>query len=144
MIPQGAEPIIAARLKGKRPADMVIVSLGEKPDCLNPIVYAKTGIAYDWRWVRGLEVCVYITNDDDWPDLVKDIAMHRPAYLELWNYVEKWGAHVYLIPTAQTVDRPVRQWRFELDFLPWMDFQNKDFIERRRYERDQNGIPYAI
>lgn len=145
MIPPGSEKIIAARMKGKKPAAMVLVTLGEAPTGVdNPVVKASPAIAYDWRFVRGLEVCVYVTDDDDWPMLVKDIAMQRPDYLGLWNRVGKWGAHVYLPPTADSVDKPVRNWRYELDFLPWMDFENQDFVERRRYERDENGMPYAI
>lgn len=145
MIPPNADKIIEARLKGFRPAAMVIVTLGEGPSGIdNPIVPVRLGIAYDWRWVRGLEVCLYVNDADEWPVLLEDIAKQQPEYLGLWNYESRWGTDVYYFPTLDTVDRPPRQWRRELDFLPWMDFQNKDFIERRRYERDGNGIPYAI
>lgn len=148
MIPKNAEKIIEARIKGFRPADMVLISITEppkvRPGAVNPIVIAMPGIAYDWRWVRGLEVCVCISNEDDWPAMVKDIAIHWPNYLALWNHADQWGAHVYLSPTPETVDSPRRQWQFDLDFLPWMDFQNHDFVERRRYERDENGVPYVV
>lgn len=145
MIPKNAERIIAARLKGQRPADMVLVALEAPPrvpnELVNPVVIAMPGIAYDWRWVRGLDVCVYMHNDDNWPDLVQDIALQRPDYLAVWNHADGWGARVYLVPTAATVDKARRLWRFELDFLPWMDFQNKDFIERRHYDEYADGIP---
>lgn len=145
MIAQGADKIIAARMKGLKPAAMVLVTSGEVPKGVdNPAVIARFGVAYDWRWVRGLDVCVYVRNDDDWPDMVKDIALQRPSWIGLWNYADKWGATVYLPPTAESVSKPVRQWRYELDFLPWMDFQNADFIENRRYERDENGLPRTI
>lgn len=141
---KGAQPILDARMKGKRPADMVMVALAEPIKTDNPVVYADAGQRYDWRWVRGLDVCLNVTDGDDWPNTLFDIARGRPAHLELWNREGKWGAHVYLIPTAEDVAKPVQHWRMELDFLPWMDFQNKDFIERRRYVRDENGIPYGI
>lgn len=145
MIPEGADAIIAARLKGFKPAAMILVTMSEKPQGVdNPIIVAKHGVAYDWRWVRGLEVCMCVADDDDWPLLLEDIAKQNPEYLGLWNYQSEWGTHVYYLPTIDTIDRPRRQWRRELDFLPWMDFENKDFKDRRRYERDENGIPYAI
>lgn len=143
-LPDGAKPIVDCRLRGKRPADMVLVSLGEPVQTANPIVIAQCGQRYDWRFVRGLDVCVYLTNDDEWPQIVKEIALCRPAHLELWNRVDAWGAHVYLVPTEDDISKPVSFWRYDLDFLPWMDFQNRDFAEMRRYARHENGMPYAI
>jgi hypothetical protein len=140
----GAEPILRARLKGKRPADMVLIVLGASVQTDNPVVYAQCDERYDWRWVRGLDVCVYLTNDDDWPGIVTEIARCWPAHVELWNRVDQWGAHAYLAPTPDTVDKPRPMWKFDLDFLPWMAFQNDDFIAGRRYARDQQGVPYAI
>lgn len=144
MIATNADKIIAARLKGMRPADMVIVSLGPAHKTDNPLVTANPGVAYDWRWVRDLDVCLYVSDADDWPHILKDIALQHPKHIELWNYPGNWGAHVYLMPTAQDIGRPVRMWGYELDFLPWMDFQNRDFIERRQYARNEGGIPYVV
>lgn len=142
-LPTNAEAIVRARLKGFKPADMVIVSMVGPVETENPIVLAKSGVSYDWRWARGLDVCMYLRDDADWPDTLLAIAKARPEHLNLWNHADGWGASVYLIPTAQDVERPVNMWRYELDFLPWMDFQNRDFIERRQYARDNNGVPYA-
>ena len=144
MIPTGAKEIIDARLKGLRPADMVIVSMVGPVKTDNPLVHAKPGVAYDWRWVRGLTICLYIRDEDDWPTTAKDIWLQWPEHVELWNFSDQWGAHAYLVPSARDIGLPRRQWRFELDFLPWMDFQNRDFIEGRTYERDELGMPYAV
>lgn len=144
MTPEGADKIIAARVNGLRPADAVIVSMVGAVKTDNPVVHAKPGIVYDWRWVRGLEVLLYFRDEDDWPNTAKDIALGRPAYLDLWNQAGQWGAHVYLIPGAAEVHKPIRQWRYELDFLPWMDFQNNDYITGRTYGRTESGFPYAI
>lgn len=140
----GAKQILDARLRGQRPADMVLVSLGEPIKTVNPVVLAECGQRYDWRWVRGLDVCVYMTNDDDWPSIAKDIALCRPEHLELWNRADEWGARVYLIPTANDVEKPVQYWRYDLDFSPWLDFQNDDFKAMRRYARDESGFPCVI
>lgn len=144
LIAKNAEKIIEARMKGYRPADMVLVFLEDALTSNNPAVYAKPETAYDWRWVRGLDVCVYVSDADDWGHLAKAIALQRPDYLAIWNYEGKWGARVYLIPTASDVRQPVRYWRYDLDFTPWMDFQNADFIAKRQYERNEYGVPYAV
>lgn len=143
-LPANAQMILDARLKGFKPADMVIVSLVGPVGADNPTVFAKLGTKYDWRWVRGLDLCLYFTDEDEWSELVKEIALQRPEHISLWNNVGNWGATAYLSPTAADIGLPVRRWKYELDFTPWMDFQNKDFIECRTYARDQNGMPYAV
>lgn len=107
----------------------------------NHVVRAMPATEYDWRWVHGLELCIYVADRQDWVDTLKAIALHRPAYLCIWNCHEHWGAKVYLTPTAEDLARPVRQWHYELDFLPWMDFENEDFIECRIYTRTPEGMP---
>lgn len=137
---KGAEPILAARMKGRRPADMVLVSLAQAPKSHNPFVLASPAERYDWRWVRGLDIGVYITNEDDWPGIVKDIAICRPDYLCLWNRNEKWGATIYLVPTLDDLTKPVMHWKYDLDFLPWLDFQNTDFAAGKRYGSFTEGM----
>lgn len=135
-----AQPILDARLKGFKPDGLILVSLVGHVSAANHVVRAIPATPYDWRWVHGLELCVYVGERLDWVDTVKSIALHRPAYLCLWNCQEHWGAHVYLIPTAEDIGKPVREWSYELDFLPWLDFQNDDFIEGRTYARTPEGI----
>lgn len=135
-----AQEILAARMKGLRPSDMVIVSLVGPVGAENPTVFAKPELAYDWRWVRGIDVCVYLDDDQDWSKTLMDIAKSRPEFLSLWSVTGKWGAKVYLIPSAGDVGRPVRAWKYELDFLPWMDFQNADFEACIKYKTNDWGI----
>lgn len=143
-LPENAKAIVQARLRGMKPADMVIVSLVGPLETENPIVIARPGVSYDWRWARGLDLCLYLNaSDDTWGLTAMDVAKARPAHLSLWTPADGWGASVYLVPTAQDVCKPVSMWRYELDFMPWMDFQNRDFIECRRYARDERGMPYA-
>lgn len=143
-LPENAETILRARMKGLRPSDMVIVSLLGAARTSNPLVLARPDAAFDWRWVRGLEVCLYVDDQPNWYDTLKDIAVQRPAYLGLWNASGQWGADAYLIPTAEDIAKPVPEWAYELDFLPWLDFQNTDFHVGRRYARTPEGLPYAV
>jgi hypothetical protein len=138
-----AQPILDARLRGFKPDELILISLVGHVDAENHTVRAIPGVAYDWRWARGLEVCMYVGERQDWVDTVKAIALQRPDYLGLWNCFKHWGARVYLIPTADDMARPAHEWTYELDFLPWMDFQNADFLECRTYNRTPEGILYA-
>ena len=143
MIAMNAQPILDARFRGFKPSDLVLVSLVGLVHAENHTVRAIPGTAYDWRWVHGLDVCVYIGERCDWASTVKAIALQHPAYLGVWNCTEHWGAHAYLIPTEGDLSQPVRRWTYELDFLPWLDFQNTDFIECRSYTSTPEGIPHA-
>jgi hypothetical protein len=143
MIAPNAQPIIDARMRGLKPEDLVLVSLVGHVHADNHIVLAIPATPYDWRWVHGLDLCVYVGERGDWVDTVKAIALHRPDHLSIWNCAGHWGAMVYLIPTAADIAKPVRQWGHELDFLPWLDFQNADFIECRTYARSPGGKSHA-
>jgi hypothetical protein len=143
MIALNAQPILDARLQGFKPSELILVSLTGHVHAENHTVRALPCTAYDWRWVHGLELCVYVGERSDWVDTVKAIALQRPAYLGLWNCVDQWGARVYLIPTADDIAKPARQWAYELDFLPWLDFQNDDFLACRTYGRSPEGMPHA-
>lgn len=129
MIAANAQAILDARLQGFKPDELVLVSLVGHVSAANHTVLAIPATTYDWRWVRDLELCVYIGEGQDWVGTLKAIALQRPAYLSLWNTAERWGARVYLIPTAADIAKPVRQWAYELDFLPWLDFQNEEFLQ---------------
>lgn len=62
-IPHGAAEIVALRKAGKRPADLVLVSLvGPLRGEGNPQVIAKASRHYDWRFLVGLEVML-VAND---------------------------------------------------------------------------------
>ncbi len=141
MIALNAAPIVAARMNGKKPDGMIRVSLvGALENGLHT-VHAKPHVPHDWRWVHSLEICVFIGAELDWLAAVKAIALCRPKYLNLWNIAEKWGAHVYLVPSKEDISRPPREWQYELDYLPWLDFQNDDFRAGRTYTRNERGFP---
>lgn len=140
MLALNAEPILKARLRGFKPSELVMVSLVGHLHTANHTVLALPGTDYDWRWVRGLEVCVHVGDAPNWYDTVKAIARQRPEWLGMWNCAVGGGANVYLIPTADDVAKPVREWDCELDLLAWLDFQNDDFKVGRSYRRTPEGI----
>lgn len=146
MIARNAQSILNARKRGMKPNEMICISLVGTLCNANYVTQADSAETYDWRWTHDLDVCVYVGPSMDWAPVLKAIALCRPAHLSLWNAYEHWGAKVYLIPTQAEVEmcKPVAQWKYELDFLPWMDFQNEDFFNGRTYARTPEGMPYAI
>ena len=61
-LPKGAEPIHSARLSGKKPSELVLIStIGGLPNEVNPVVVVPVGerpVDFDWRWSLGLQTVV--------------------------------------------------------------------------------------
>lgn len=132
---RNAQDILAARLRGFKPDEMVMVSLGAPLYTANKVVFATLDTEYDWRWVRGLDIGVWIGDEPNWVPIVKAIALQCPDYLCVWHSSQRWGAQVHLFPVLADVEsKPARLWGWDLVFSEWLDFQNRDFIEGRTYD----------
>ena len=142
-VARNAAEIIAARRKGMKPADMVCISFVGTLCNVNPVTHAKASQELDWRWVKDLDVCVFVGPAMDWIRALKSIAECHPSSLSLWFTENQMGATVYLVPTAEDICKPVAQWGYELQFTDWMDFQNEDFLSGRTYQRNAKGVPNA-
>lgn len=87
-LPYGAAEILALRKTGKRPADMVLVSLiGPLRGENNPVVIAHPGRRYDWRFLSGLE-CLVVSDSSQPKQAVRAIMDElkglSTTYLGLW------------------------------------------------------------
>jgi len=128
VIPYGAMPILKAREQGKRPADMVLISMvGPLPGELNPVVLADKAISYDWRWIRGLTACFWATPDTYRAAHILDAFKALPACLYLWNHVSEKGYDLAVWPTIESIDRPRHQWDMRIVADRWLPFQEKQF-----------------
>lgn len=127
IIAANAESIIVARQKGLKPAGLILVSLVGRITERNHTVYAKSGVEYDWRWVRGLQICIYASQASMWRPVANAIAAERPAYLALWDAYRHQGTDIFFIPHVDDIEKPKSEWRWKLDFLPWLPFQNEVF-----------------
>lgn len=127
MIAKGAQSILDARTKGMRPAEMILVSLIGRINEPNHTVYANHKAQYEWQWVRGLQICIYTSPEVDWRPIARSIASERPSFLGIWDADNRQGANVYLLPSPADIDKPKDQWRWVLDFLPWLPQQNQEF-----------------
>lgn len=127
MTANGAMPIIAARRKGFKPAEMIIVSLIGRINEPNHTVYASPKTEYDWKWARGLQVCIYASPKVNWQPVARAIAAELPSFLGIWDADNRQGANVYLLPYPDDIGMPRNQWRWRLDFLPWSPSQNAEF-----------------
>lgn len=127
MIAPGAQQIFDARKKGLKPAEMILVSLIGRINEQNHTVHANPRNSYDWIWARGLQVCIYTSPGVEWKPVARSIASERPSFLAVWDADNRQGANVYLLPHPADIDKPKTQWRWVLDFLPWLPSQNKEF-----------------
>lgn len=127
MIAQNADAILDARRKGLKPAELILVSLIGRLNEQNHTIYASPRKAYEWLWARGLQVCIYTAPGIDWRATARSIASERPSFLAVWDADNRQGANVYLLPHPADLDKPQSQWRWNLDFLPWLSPQNKEF-----------------
>jgi hypothetical protein len=127
MIPNGARAVVDARNNGMKPDELLIVSLIGRVNEQNHTIYANSGKTYDWGWLRGLKVCVYTDARSDWRPVLKAIADHKPAYLALWDADRREGAQVFYLPHIGDINKPQKDWRWKLDFLPWEPSQNREF-----------------
>lgn len=96
-VPYGAQEIINNRMIGKRPADMVLVSLVGPLREVNPVVVAKPGRAYDWRFLARLEVLIVASTAIDRgavKRVVDAVLLHKPGYLGVWFADRQVGMHV--------------------------------------------------
>lgn len=130
MIPTNAKAIIKARMQGFKPAEMIMVSLIGKISHQNHTVLADPNLVYDWRWLKDLDVCVFISPECNWRAATLAIRKAMPRYMWLWDVASRRGATVYLRPSHHaSEDKPVKDWNWVLDFSSWRDCQNKGFLE---------------
>lgn len=116
MMPDFAKPIAEARLRGVRPAEMVIVSDGDHglhwrfP--ASPVVRVKPDqrpSALSWRFLADLDV--EIATEDCGRRLlefVDSIEAARPNYLRVWHLAT--GAMTRLVFCGARSFQPEREW----------------------------------
>lgn len=96
-LPYGGREIAELRSTGKRPADMVLVSLIGPLRESNPVIVAKPGRAYEWRFLIGLHVAVVADTETlNLPDVVRAIEAAKPATLSVWFADRQDGINVVL------------------------------------------------
>ena len=126
-IPNGAEAVIAARKKGFKPSEMLIISLVGKLQELNHTIYAEPSCTYDWRWLVGLKACIFTKSNVNSKAILKAIAMCNPEWLGMYYLDQFKGLEVAYVPLAEDIEKPRSQWRHKLHVLVWTDFQNEVF-----------------
>jgi len=136
MIAPGASHIVKVRMRGYRPADAVLVSLIGNTGFVNTTVLPEPGQQYDWRWIKDLDVILFVSRKTAWRELALALKLAEPEHLRLWDIEHKRGANVYWTPIfpADGVSQPantvlVRDWYFGLDFSPFHEEENKEFAQ---------------
>ena len=96
-LPYGAQEIVQLRSQGKRPADLILVSMmGLLKDEINPVVIAKDQ-SYDWRFLHGLNVMIVVnmkTSPEAIHQISEDIAAVKPEYCGVVWYDKNDGLNI--------------------------------------------------
>ena len=96
-LPYGAAEILALRQNGKRPADMVLVSLIGPLHEMNPVIIAKPERSYDWRFLSGLSVLIVVTTQTEkLSGLVQAIENMKPEGLSVWFSDQQDGVNILI------------------------------------------------
>lgn len=96
-LPYGAREIAALRSAGKRPADLILISLVGPLQESNPLVIAKPGVAYDWRFLIGLSVAVVATTETpNLPSIIQPIEAAAPRSLAVWFSDKQDGSNLII------------------------------------------------
>lgn len=96
-LPYGAAEIVALRSAGKRPADMLLISLIGPLRETNPVIVAQASRSYDWRFLVALPVLVVATTDTlHLAGIIKAINTAEPASLSVWFADQQGGINVLI------------------------------------------------
>jgi hypothetical protein len=96
-LPYGAAEIVALRSTGKRPADLLLISLVGTLRETNPTIIAQPSRSYDWRFVVALPVLIVATTDTPClAGIVKEIDIAAPAALSVWFADRQNGVNVLI------------------------------------------------
>lgn len=136
-LPNGMQPILAARKAGKRPALPVIVALGRRsPGWANPQVVAHSTQRYDWTALIGLDVLVHATPQTPAGPVLADIMRAREVdpdrgEVHLVDCFNERGFRVrwFLRPDVTVediVDRGRAALRYEIRLWPWTRLETEE------------------
>lgn len=96
-LPYGAAEIVALRTAGKRPADMLLISLVGPLSETNPVIIAQPSRSYDWRFVVALPVVVIAdTATQRLGLIVKAIEGESPRSLSVWFADKQDGVNILI------------------------------------------------
>lgn len=128
-IPNGAQEIIDANRANKRPGEMVIVSLvGNLPEMNKTLVV--DGPYYDWRFVYGLEICIFSRPGKPTIPTAMGIGRNFPGRLYVWDVENREGADGNVLLKPESIDKVYfmpDDWT--VIWWPWTRWQNKKFEE---------------
>lgn len=126
-LPAGAKAVVEARMRGFKPAELLIVSLIGPTGEANHTIHASPKGEYDWRWMVGLDACLYVKPGIDWKPIAMQIAKARPNWLGVYDADRFQGADVHAWPMVEDIGKAKSQWRYRLHFFPWAQVQNEAF-----------------
>ncbi len=113
MIPKGAQPILDARMRGKRPEHPVIVNLTQRWCSYEPWIKARPNHTYDWEWARALDVIIVAESGDSIISTVEGVGKVTGG-LRVWLIDREVGWDVSVWPNPDDVWKSPDKWRWQI------------------------------
>lgn len=138
LLPIGGDRLVKARLAGRDPRDMVIVSFVDHIPPMFTLNSTKficdPGRKFDWRFLTGLEICILI--QPGIPGIMKVVdqicaAVKPHSEVHVWDIERLVGATFYRLPTMESIDKMAQRpdlWEWKLEPMPWTVWQNEQYI----------------
>lgn len=119
---------MSLRVKGQKPADPILIVVGDDEYDYAPTVRVEPGKKYDWVWIRECESYVIQDSSLDTHDMLCEISrrVYSPL-LSYWHTDKREGGYYTYLPNMYTTHLPKHQWSWHLNATPWMQFMNQDF-----------------
>lgn len=128
-IPHGAQEIIDANKANKRPGELIIVSLVGQLQEMNKTLIAD-GPDYDWRFVFGLDICIFSRPGKQTVPTAMAIGRNLPGRLMVWDVENKEGADATVHVNLDAIDKAyINPHDWSVIWTPWVAWENKKFEE---------------
>lgn len=134
LLPEGAKPILDARLRGYDPASDVVISFLPQPLNYYPAVYANATKRYDWRFVCDLKCHVFTDSRIAGMDKqIEDIGKMARTHVEVFYLDTGEGTTCFWMPTSDSVDAAcqgkinIKALRWAIDSMPMLKCMLTDY-----------------
>lgn len=125
VLPLNGDQLLTMRLRRQDPDGLVIISFVGRHEHFteNFTLSAKSGKQYDWRIIKGLNVCLLIKPGLEGVAKSMMDVTREAGNAQCWDVERRVGCELSALPTVESITRS--QWQWKLDAIPWTAGQNE-------------------
>lgn len=127
VLPLNGDQLLTMRLRKQDPDGLVVITfVGRHPDFSeNFTLSAKSGKQYDWRIIKGLDVCLLIKPGLE--GIAKSMldVTREARNAQCWDVERMVGCELSALPAVATITKHRSDWKWKLDAIVWTAGQNE-------------------